>query len=500
MSLRLVHVFGWAPHGEDPLAVVHRMQRPLELLHSHYGVSGDIYWALHPDALPAAAAADITVLHLVYGLPWEALVLRRRQAGRATLFELGDDPAGKRPWARQPQRPVAQLQSIYHLASLCDGVQFSARGLEEKFRPLHGRRAVLPQVTAVPAALPERQGPFTIGWSGSTSHREDLESVAPVVADFCRRHSDVQLAVKGSEGMLREVFAGVPPAQLVVEPYGPQAEYEAFQRRLHVGLAPLRPTAINRGRTDLKLVEYGAAGAVAVAQRAPAFKDLAEHVLLFDTGEELRHHLQACYADPAMCRRRREAMLQHLQSARAAAPLAQQHWSWYRSFTPASPVDPPPAGLTAQQTDSTIQRMMALPADSNEREQVLRDLLRTIPAYAACRLQLAQVLLQLERADEAAQLCRPLLRNPFWHDEALLLLAGAAQEPVRRRLPRLLRSPLLRAEMAPRSQITLHAYFRGIQAASAMHFFMLGYMARNAPTPAEQEEAKARLALYDTSN
>lgn len=495
MSLSIVHLYGWNDGGEDDLAVLHYMRSPLDLLGSR-GVSGQTYPVSHPLALRAGAAADITVLHLVSGLQMEALILHRRRNGLPTLYQVGDDPAAYRAWARTPRRSVSQLQGIYHAATLCDGVQFTSAGLQQKFHSLHTRHTVLPLLNAIPSSLPAKPWRFTVGWGGSSSHSEDLEAIAPVLVDFCKRHPEVQVAVIGNESMLRDVFRAVPEGQLLVKPYAPYPEYASFFRTFHVGLAPIRNTAINQGRTDSKLVEYGIAGAAVIAQRSGTFAALQSFTLPFTTNQELAAHLERCYGDREFCRQQARQMLQHLQATRSNTVLAQQHLQWYERLAPLqrsrrSLPEPDPA------SDEALRSFLSMNGDQAQQEQEMSALLSRVPQFDTCRMRLAHLLASQRRYNEAAFHARVLLRSPFWHDEALLLLTANGTLP-RDRITRSLHSPLLRAERATRMPDSLAKYFQDIQCVAPMHYFMLGYMRHKAASADQREQAQARLALYDT--
>ena len=82
--------------------------------------------------------------------------------------------------------------------------------------------------------------------------------------------------------------------------------YEQFVRTLHIGLAPLQPTEFNQGRSDIKFVEYAAAGVAAICSALEPYTATVRpgvDGLLFTNLEELRVHLDSLITQPELRQR-----------------------------------------------------------------------------------------------------------------------------------------------------------------------------------------------------
>lgn len=114
---------------------------------------------------------------------------------------------------------------------------------------------------------PERDGPVAISWAGSSTHRGDM-------------HKDVQYGLRKALQQTDAVF--VCQGHDYRRELRVEGEFVAwspsipdFHRTLlnyDIGLCPLRPTAFNRCKSELKAMEYQAAGVVPVAQDTPAYR------------------------------------------------------------------------------------------------------------------------------------------------------------------------------------------------------------------------------------
>lgn len=165
-------------------------------------------------------------------------------------------------------------------AKLCDAITVSTEPLVKEMRSLTGLRYIRHVANEVPknfinAALAGHQrrvataGPngedrFRIGWAGGIGHGGDLALIRDAVAAF----PDVQWVFLGllppgvSEGPNVEYHPGVP--------FG---EYpgKLGSLNLDLALAPLLDNPFNRCKSNLRLLEYGAAGFPVLASPASAY-------------------------------------------------------------------------------------------------------------------------------------------------------------------------------------------------------------------------------------
>lgn len=304
---------------------------------------------LHQKARELCLRADVLVLNMSCDPDLLPLVAVRRAEGRPTVFELNDDVAFVQPanplfafFSNAENRRLLRL-----LAASCDALQFSSAALAARYGYLNGRHLVFPNHLPgpLPPLSPRPAQGLVVGWGGSVGHRDDLAAVAGPLGAWVKQRPDVRLAVM-ADPQLRPVFAACPEAQLHWVPPGPMERYTAFLQTLDVGLAPLMDTGFNRCRSDVKLLEYAAHGAVPVVQRlAPYEAALTEGLTGFgfrDTGDLLTI-LSALHQDPKargeVARSAyRYVSTQRLMSQNVDARLAFYEGLW-ASGAPARPSD-----------------------------------------------------------------------------------------------------------------------------------------------------------------
>jgi len=109
-----------------------------------------------------------------------------------------------------------------------------------------------------------------IGWAGGGSHTEDLEFIEPVVTKIAKRFTNVEFVFLG----------GVPPCYKdrakisAISKWYPINEYPQAVRNLglDIALAPLRDSVFNRGKSNLRWLEYSAMKIPTIASDVEPFR------------------------------------------------------------------------------------------------------------------------------------------------------------------------------------------------------------------------------------
>jgi O-antigen biosynthesis protein len=116
-----------------------------------------------------------------------------------------------------------------------------------------------------------------LGWAGSTAHRSgDLETVASVLQQLSR-NKEVQLMHVGHHSNATS-FAeriGVPTSSVRTHPLVSAQEYPSALT-MDIGVVPLRVAPFNQAKSDIKGLEYSAAGIPFVAQRIDSYNSLKD--------------------------------------------------------------------------------------------------------------------------------------------------------------------------------------------------------------------------------
>ncbi|SFS12270.1 hypothetical protein SAMN05421771_2092 [Granulicella pectinivorans] len=502
--MKLVHLHPWEKENEDRANRFHRIERPCELLtrEGRFEAIG-LPWN-HPDAEAMACAADVLILHLLHDMALEAVIDWRRARGRATLYEIADDLSAPAPWRKFPHRSPLILSECFHLASRCDGVQFSSAALQGKYAIVSQRTQVLPNLVEIPARLSEKPPGFTVGWAGTRSHREDLRLLVPVLRDLLRLNPGIQLALKGDLEMLHDLFDELPSAQVRFEDFGSPASYDAFLQTLHAGIIPLAATAFNAGRTDVKLFEYAAAGVVAILQKSAVYGAHLNHTLWFQDPQALGPMLERLHMDPAAMEVERVRLHAYVLNQGGHASTLERHAAWYLSHAPASMNNStlPRTNAWANVAMESMQRFEERgPCESGAVAAVL-ELLESYPGYLRLRMLAVQVLVRAGSLSRALSLARPLLTSVMYRDSAVMIALAEAPPSRRARFRRHLRSAVRRVRSLPFDPDAPLDFARTVLEHAPFDFFSLMVCARSQSSDLslpDRKEIEQRLALFESA-
>src|SRR5262249_49860436 len=118
-------------------------------------------------------------------------------------------------------------------------------------------------------------------------------------------------------------------------PFGSMADYLRFLSTLDVGLAPILPTDYNRGRSDVKFLEYAAAGVAGVYADLEPYRGSVidgETGLLYRTGEELLRCLDRLADDADLRHRLRRQAHDHVSGRRLIGQHVGDRLASYRGL------------------------------------------------------------------------------------------------------------------------------------------------------------------------
>ena len=284
-----------------------------------------------------AEKADILVLQFFSDWDLIPLLSMRKKLGKITIFEANDFFFDLQPWnpiARSWQDP--EIQELYRqLLCLSDGVQTSTAYLAEKWRSMGARKVeVFPNQLVHLRPLSEIvERPFTIGWAGSPGHFADLYHVAPYLQNWLNAHPDTHLAIMTNE-LAREFFH-LDPSRFHFKPFGSIESYLDFLSSIDVGIAPLLPTRYNKGRSDVKFLEYASCGVSGIYQKLEPYNNIVkdgETGLFFNTPEELINQLDRLYQDTKLRLNIRNQAYNFASKQRKIENHIGKRVEWYKSL------------------------------------------------------------------------------------------------------------------------------------------------------------------------
>ena len=224
-------------------------------------------------------SADVLVLKNVCDPDLLPLIRERKARKRLTVFEIADDINAVQPWSpvyffyRNPEN----FGLSRRLARLCDAMQFTVEELRKIYGYLNPVSEVFPnQITIIPTEkINEKSSDLNIGWGGSHGHLEDMAEIAPVLIRWMRENKQIHLHLMCSESIW-ELFHDLPPDRKKRVKPGAIEDYYAFLETIDIGLAPLRDTAFNRSRSDVKFLEYAVSGVVSVVYDLIPYRDTVQ--------------------------------------------------------------------------------------------------------------------------------------------------------------------------------------------------------------------------------
>lgn len=238
-------------------------------------------------ALRRLRGANILICRSLAPAWLELLEAHRGQLG-AIYYLIDDDLGAAGDDAALPEAYRQRLMTIAEqqqprLLAVADEVIVSSSALRERFRGRHNRVTILtpPLIAPLPDLGHFSATPWRIGYHGTRAHRQDLAHIAPAIQ---RLHDDGARCTQ--QTLVFEVMLGRhTPANLRLLPRLSSPAPLSWQRfhryrqmrRVHIGLAPLRDTAFNRGKSFIKFLDISAMGGVGIYSRRSPYAEVVEH-------------------------------------------------------------------------------------------------------------------------------------------------------------------------------------------------------------------------------
>jgi len=122
----------------------------------------------------------------------------------------------------------------------------------------------------------ESRPEIVIGWGGSHGHLEDMAEVSEPLIEWIISRNNVKLYLMCSDPIW-SLFQRLPQTRKQRFKTGSLNDYYAFLKKIDVGLVPLKDTAFNRSRSDIKFLEYAVHGVVPVMQASVPYVSSVKH-------------------------------------------------------------------------------------------------------------------------------------------------------------------------------------------------------------------------------
>ncbi len=510
MPYSVVHLYGHDPLGENIGQFRHRLENPIALFANDpeftvFGLS-----VFDPDFTQVALACDLLIVHELIRPELEPLMLLRRNSGKPTLYEIADQFLALGSWLPANSAMLSPINqaAMLNLAALSDGIIFSASDLAQTFASLHSVRVVLENnVVKIPEVMPSKPDGFIFGWAGTTTHLADLESIVPEITAFCQQHPDVTFAIMGNRAKLEPIFKAIAPSQLEFRDFGTYEDYLSFLQTLHVGIAPLLPSAFNRGRSDVKFIEYTVCGVASILGKSEVYNPYGGHSEMFGDGAELLAALERLYTSSQARETLAKRALAWVNDHRSPDAIRRRYKHLYRKLLDQKP----PAMLPVRVLDGTdlktkmLQAWAAWEAKNHiEALEIAQELCEQYPQWQQAAYVLMLCLHSLERHPEVLELA-----GKFTHSIYDPLIAGLAYQAAQKIspdqakafIPRLSKVARLRLEMKKESPMV---QFESILEHHPYDFFalkgLIHWLQDITPTSQQLPALRQKAALFSLEN
>ena len=231
---------------------------------------------------------------------WFAAIHR---AGRAVIYESDDDAFTRAETDRRVELDWTDGKSVERLEAeraervwamqQCDGVTVSTQRLATITRQLTDKPVIvvpnaidLPWFRGVIRQAKRAVPGLTIGWAGGRRHDRDVEQMAEAWGRIAYRYPDVTFVVQGWQPDV--ITEHVPENRIHRIPWLPLERYPMGLRQVDIGCCAVADTPFNRAKSNIKAMEYAAAGAAVVASPT-LYASLVDHgysgFLATDAGE-----------------------------------------------------------------------------------------------------------------------------------------------------------------------------------------------------------------------
>jgi tetratricopeptide (TPR) repeat protein len=232
-------------------------------------------------------------------------------------------------------------------------------------------------------------------------------------------HPAAHLAIMTHE--LAQEFFHLDPARFHFRPFGSIESYLDFLGSIDVGIAPLLPTKYNKGRSDVKFLEYASCGVAGIYQNLEPYRNSVqdgETGLFFSSPEELIDQLDRLYQDKMLLLKIRDQAYGFVIKQRKMEDRIGSRVEWYKSLDKKNSIS---EGVDDQilialadageQQDGYFQLRAGAPekqcleaatkATVQERVESLKQLTQQQPDYAFAWLKLGECLNGLRQPGDA---------------------------------------------------------------------------------------------------
>ena len=181
-----------------------------------------------------------------------------------------------------------------------DGVIVTTPILRDRLLEFSSRILVIPnsldeRLLSDPGVYKINRNTLNIGYMGTLTHDEDIQMIIPVIREIIdaypgKTHFQILGGVRSDSilRLLEELRVEMIPLDPAFIPYEKFLHWFQSSINWDIGLGPLRDTSFTQCKSDIKFLDYGAAGIPGIYSRVPAYSNTVQHL---ETGYLVNNHL-----------------------------------------------------------------------------------------------------------------------------------------------------------------------------------------------------------------
>ena len=263
---------------------------------------------------------DVVVMQIDNSPSALEFAMALQKQGKKVVYEIDDAFDCLEPWHPQyasygqPERQEA----IRAMMAQADAVQVSTPWLAARYSDVAKHIEVVPNIIELAAWPPadrlRRDGRWKVLWAGSPSHAGDLEVVIPALGAFAKAHPDVTIVFFGQTVKDDRI----PADQIEIVDF---CEFEDYPNRLaaidaDVAIAPLTDVPFNRGKSNLRILQYWATGYPVIASDVGPYREIrnGDDGLLCASPASWLANLEMTYRNEGVCKRLSAAGLESVKA------------------------------------------------------------------------------------------------------------------------------------------------------------------------------------------
>lgn len=259
-----------------------RFVRPYELMAGAY----ELAWSAHTEGknivinLDELRRAKVIIIHRSFPCRETASLLEEVfQSGKPVIYET-DDLLDEMPDHHPLKSKFTGVDTyVLDVVKRASAVVVSTETMRQHYARFNSRVFVFPNFLSLTHPVSpniKKDTPVTLFYTGTMTHKPDLDRVAPVFFSLAEKYADrIGFTFMGCD---IKAFHELPNYRYIQ----PERNYSGYLAKIasrpgDIGLAPLEDHLFNRAKSNIKWLEYSLLGIPGVYSALPPYTECIEH-------------------------------------------------------------------------------------------------------------------------------------------------------------------------------------------------------------------------------